>query len=327
MPAHNHHISCSTREQTITSLEHILKNRSSSCNLFTPGPCLISNIPSNIDKNSIILGIDEAGRGPVLGPMIYALSYWSANTEPFLPSSLTDSKQLTPVIRDNIYNDLIKNDNIGYVIRILHASEISRNMQRKNPYNLNAMSMDSSMEMIQCVLDVGLKIEACYIDTVGLPQTYTHILEKRFNSNNRIIKFIVEKKADGKYASCSAASIFAKVTRDRILENWKWSEVKYQNHMELGSGYPSDPMTKEWMKDLKDDLFGYPDLVRFSWETTKLALKKGMEVKWKAEKEEERGQSSMSIFLDRRKIKRKNEMRERLGWYHTRKMRAVMKIV
>mmetsp|Transcript_7281 Transcript_7281/g.17140 ORF Transcript_7281/g.17140 Transcript_7281/m.17140 type:complete len:101 (+) Transcript_7281:715-1017(+) len=88
-------------------------------------------------------------------------------------------------------------------MRSLLPSEISRNMLRPNPYNLNQMSHDSTMLMIRKLLDAGLKVKKAYIDTVGNPYTYRRKLEGQFPG----IEFVVESKADAKYASCSAASV------------------------------------------------------------------------------------------------------------------------
>jgi len=95
--------------------------------------------------------------------------------------------------------------------------------------------------------------ERVFIDTVGTPESYQAKLERIFEGNG--IQFIVEKKADSKYASCSAASICAKVLRDELTTNWKWSEPHYepasnekdQKVIGFGSGYPSDPQCKKWM--------------------------------------------------------------------------------
>lgn len=191
-------------------------------------------------------------------------------------------------------------------MRVLHASEISRAMLRKVPYNLNAMSHDAAMEMIWAVVDAGVKIDTCYIDTVGIEDAYRKKLERAFEGKG--ITFIVEKKADAKYASCSAASVVAKESRDTIIRNWKWTEgLNYepkQSH-EFGSGYPSDPKCKAWFQSNcnLDKPFGFPDFVRFSWGPSKKILKKedeesGPMIRWEADEEEDEvGQSSLDAFV------------------------------
>ena len=272
-----------------------------------PGPILVSDIPASCWKSNtgVMLGIDEAGRGPVLGPMTYGLAYWHPDDEDKIPKGFTDSKQLDKNTRDSLFSSVQSCHNMGFVLRVLHASEISRNMLRANPYNLNAMSHDSAMEMIQAVLDAGVKVDTAYIDTVGIADSYRAKLEREFHGHN--IKFVVEKKADANYAPCSAASVVAKVSRDSITENWKWTEPSYKpvGGSKYGSGYPSDPACKAWMgKNLVDKVFCFPDFVRFSWGPARKAVKEdGVTVQWKADEEDENGvredenQMKMNAFL------------------------------
>lgn len=194
---------------------------------------------------------------------------------------------------------------MGFVLRVIDPSEISRNMLRREPYNLNDMSHDSAIQMIQAVLNAGVKIDTAYIDTVGIADSYRQKLEKTFHSHN--IKFIVEKKADANYAPCSAASVVAKVSRDSILENWDYSEPDYEagNGNNYGSGYPSDPLCKAWMdKNLLDPVFCFPAFVRFSWAPIKNMMKeKGVPVTFKADNDDEHSENSntnqmkMNTFL------------------------------
>jgi len=205
---------CKDRAETVKVLNAMTSTslRPATSNVFGEGPMLVSDIPQscrNTEKDApggIILGIDEAGRGPVLGPMTYGCAFWSPSVpDSSLPKGLNDSKQLTEQDRDRLLLDILDSHDVGFVLRVLHASEISRNMLRPNPYNLNAMSHDAAMQMIQAVLDAGVKIDTCYIDTVGTADYYRSRLERVFRGKG--IHFVVEKKADSKYAVCSAASI------------------------------------------------------------------------------------------------------------------------
>jgi ribonuclease H2 subunit A len=89
-----------------------------------------------------------------------------------------------------------------------------------------------------------------------------------------MIKFTVCPKADSLFKIVGAASIVAKVTRDRYIEGW-------EGGVEMGSGYPSDPRTQAYLKDNVDPVFGYKGVVRFSWATVRVILEKqGVECKW-----------------------------------------------
>ena len=193
-----------SRQETIECIEQLIHGSRPRL----AGPLLVSDLPLNRnddnDDEGVIMGIDEAGRGPVLGPMIYAAAYWLESST-VLPKGYHDSKQLTAEQRDQLFRATLDEPNIGFVIRVLHATEIAQSMLRKEPYNLNAMSHDAAMLMVQCVLDAGVKIKRCYIDTVGREDAYLSRLERVFAGSG--VEFIVEKKADAKYKPCSAASV------------------------------------------------------------------------------------------------------------------------
>lgn len=119
-----------------------------------------------------------------------------------------------------------------------------------------------------------------YVDTVGPPETYQKKLERLFPS---ITTIVVAKKADSKYPIVSAASICAKVTRDDVLRHWIFAESGMEDTVsrQFGSGYPSDPKTVSWLKASMDPIFGYPNIVRFSWATCKTLLEtSGKTVRW-----------------------------------------------
>ena len=199
------------REDTLVAVESLhTGQRPTPCDVFGTGPLLLSDIPSEcLPENGgkpVVMGIDEAGRGPVLGPMVYGAAFWAKDVDAsIIPNDFNDSKQLSAEKRDELFEKIKSIPNIGFVVRVLHASEISRSMLRKDPYNLNAMSHDSAMQMIRAVLDAGVKIDTCYVDTVGIAGAYQSKLEREFNGHG--IRFVVEKKADANYAPCSAGSV------------------------------------------------------------------------------------------------------------------------
>ena len=148
-----------------------------------------SPIPSLIAENmttECCLGIDEAGRGPVLGPMVYGLFY--------LPTALHhsrladthhshDSKVLTPAVRTNLMRTLCTSTSdlhasCGWATRIMSARDISAAMLSPAPYNLNAQAMDATISLITAVLAQGVNVTEIYIDTIGRPETYQKKLER-----------------------------------------------------------------------------------------------------------------------------------------------------
>ncbi|KAK4142814.1 ribonuclease H2 subunit A [Dichotomopilus funicola] len=233
-----------------------------------------------------VLGIDEAGRGPVLGPMVYGVFYLPLPlSDPLLRDThhFDDSKVLTPAVRASLMQTLCTPttdlyDSCGWAIRALSARDISAGMIRPASsavYNLNAQAMDATVELIKGVLDRGVNVKAIYVDTVGPPATHQAKLERAFPGVDSIT---VAKKADSLYPCVSAASVCAKVTRDVALETL-WSARGKKGHegandendeaMAWGSGYPSDARCVGWLRGNMHPVFGWGPECRFSWGTAK----------------------------------------------------------
>jgi ribonuclease H2 subunit A len=232
-------------------------------------------LPS-FDGRPVQLGIDEAGRGPVVGPMVYGCCYSPiGHADIIAKAGFADSKQLTEPRREALWERISseagKQDlQIGYICNMLSAEDISGQMLRRTAHNLNAISHDAAISMIRKVMAAGAKVEEIYVDTVGDPQKYEQKLKILFPTV-RVIT--VCPKADSLFPIVSAASIVAKVNRDRSVANvtsiMKEDEVvkKLATDIPLGSGYPSDERTKEWLKGNMDKVFLFPSIVRFSWDT------------------------------------------------------------
>ena len=142
-----------------------------------------------------MMGIDEAGRGPTLGPMVYGSAFCAVEDEPKLKAmGFMDSKVLTEAKREQLWGQLQTVGFIGWRIRVLEAKEISEGMLRKSAkYNLNAMSHDAAIGLVQGVIDSGVNLRYLYVDTVGDPGHYRTKLEGLFPT----LQIVVEKKADG----------------------------------------------------------------------------------------------------------------------------------
>ncbi|EDW45393.1 ribonuclease H2 subunit A [Drosophila sechellia] len=233
----------------------------------------LSDVPDICKDKPCMLGVDEAGRGPVLGPMVYGISYCPLERNKALEDlGCADSKQLTEGKRDIIFNDINTKEYatscVGWAVEIISPNTISTSMYRRSKCSLNEVSMDSAMGLIQQAIDAGVNIAEVYVDTVGPPEKYQEKLLKRFPN----FKITVAKKADSTYPIVSAASICAKVTRDHALKVWSFPEGLVIKDNEFGSGYPGDPVTRRFLTEYIDLVFGFPRLVRFSWSTAENAL-------------------------------------------------------
>jgi ribonuclease H len=182
-----------------------------------------------------VLGIDEAGRGPILGPMVYGTAYWAEADESDMAAlGFNDSKQLTEQRRDALFARMDTCGRVGWMTHSLTAREIAAAMLRRSPVSLNALSHDAAMLMIEAVLAMGVRVEKVFVDTVGDPDYYQSKLTRLFNAGAAggggrggrgwAIDFVVTKKADSLFKCVSAASIAAKVERDRSIREWVFDE-------------------------------------------------------------------------------------------------------
>lgn len=222
----------------------------------------------NLD-GPVRIGIDEAGRGSVAGPMVYgACIDQMQNDDALRQKGFRDSKQMTAEERDTAFRVLNESPGQwGWVAVAVSARVISNNMLRSPKYNLNWMAHDATMEIINFVLSSGLTVDALYIDTVGDPGIYQRKLRSCYGE--RIPQITVEKKADDIYPVVGAASVVAKTIRDE--------QYKFLTGTESGKGYPSDKKTKRWLEANVDEVFGIHPEVRYSWKTVRdVAKKKGI---------------------------------------------------
>ena len=197
-----------------------------------------------------ILGIDEAGRGSVLGPMVIAGVIVPEKMEKVLERmGVKDSKRLTANRRTILSRKLKKM--FEYEIVVITAREIDE--MRASGTNLNEIEKNAMESII-----LKLKPEKAIVDAVD-------VKAERFQENLRNdtgFDVIAEHKADDKYIEVSAASIIAKAERDAQIAEINKEFIKTGG---IGSGYPSDPTTKKFLTNYTYDEM--PDFVRRSWAT------------------------------------------------------------
>lgn len=146
------------------------------------------------DKNiNYICGIDEAGRGPLAGPVVVASVILPKDS---MIEGVNDSKKVSEKKREVVYEQII-NEAISYSVGIIDQEEIDR----INILNATKLGLTTSIKELQVKPDLILVDALEHIDTLGIP--YTSII-----------------KGDAKSYSIAAASIIAKVTRDRIMREF-----------------------------------------------------------------------------------------------------------
>lgn len=250
-------------------LSELERDNTGRCRLNSPVPAVCRKAPC-------ALGVDEAGRGPVLGPMVYAICYCPLSRLTDLEAlKVADSKTLSESERDRLFAKMEEDgDFVGWALDVLSPNLISTSMLGRVKYNLNSLSHDTAAGLVQYALDQGVKVAQVFVDTVGLPETYQKRLQQCFPD----IEVTVKAKADAIYPVVSAASICAKVARDQAVKNWQFVEKLQDLDIDYGSGYPNDPKTKAWLRKHVEPIFGFPQFVRFSWRTAQSILEKEAEV-------------------------------------------------
>ena len=222
------------------------------------------------DRTPYCLGIDEAGRGAVVGDMTYGVAWCPVDKkEEVAKLGFMDSKMLTDKNRSKLLKIMDDCEFMHWAVDLLAPELISGSMLQKERYNLNAISHDSAIGLIRMVLARGFNVTELYVDTVGNQDYYEKKLQMLFPN----IACTVRKKADFIYPIVSAASIGAKVTRDRDIEKWPHPPGELLWEGPVGSGYPGDAVTKKWLGEQVDEFWGVPSACRFSWRPVKDILK------------------------------------------------------
>ncbi|XP_066995218.2 ribonuclease H2 subunit A isoform X2 [Anabrus simplex] len=228
--------------------------------------------------------------------MVYGVSYCPlSKVDVFKDLGCADSKSLTETKREDIFENIFKySDSIGWMVEAIAANTICNNMLRRQKYTLNQLAQDSTVNLIKKVLEQRVYIAEVYVDTVGPPEKYQERLSQIFPD----LKITVAKKADATYPVVSAASICAKVCRDTALKVWAFREGLALTAEEFGSGYPNDPVTKKFLLENMDPVFGFPQLVRFSWSTASRLLEdNAVNVEWEDIEEDAPAESPRASLL------------------------------
>ena|SRR3989344_3477639 len=201
----------------------------------------------------LIAGIDEAGRGPCLGPLVMAIALiHKEDEEKLVELGVKDSKMLSVKERERQLPE-IKKIVVEFHSSHINAEEIDALMARKSLNEIEAMHAGKLINALKERPDV------VYIDS---PDVVMAEFGKRIEKYVSFpVKIISEHKADVNYPVVSAASVIAKVERDGEI---KKISAEYGN---VGSGYPHDEVTIRFLKNYLLEHSSLPGFVRQSWQT------------------------------------------------------------
>ncbi len=211
------------------------------------------------DKGMVVCGVDEAGRGAVIGPLVVAgVSVFEKDLAKLKKIGVRDSKELTPAQREKLAKEIEK---IAKDIVIIKVGPCMIDDYSRQGVNLNRVEAMKMCMIIDCLSAAKAYVDGPEVNT----EKFGRVMHKMLKNDTPLV---VENYADKKYPVVSAASIMAKVERDREME-----ELGKKYGIE-GTGYPSDERTINSMKVYLEKNKKFPEkgLVRFSWGTTKEML-------------------------------------------------------
>ena len=202
-----------------------------------------------------ICGFDDAGRGSMIGPLVIAgVSIEKKTLKKLKDIGVRDSKKLTPKKREILYKKIIKIVDSYYVVRIT-PQVIDRSVINHNLNHLEARNMAKIV--------LKLKSQISYVDSCDVNYKRFGKEISSLSSNARIKSY---HHADSRFVSVAAASIIAKVSRDRTVK-------RLNKNFELGSGYPSDKKTVHAVKKILSKKKTMP-FIRMSWKPIQKIIQK-----------------------------------------------------
>ncbi|QLH75310.1 MAG: ribonuclease HII [Methanomassiliicoccales archaeon] len=199
-------------------------------------------------------GLDEAGRGPVIGPLVIA-AVMVDNESELRKMGVKDSKRLMPSKRSELAKKIKEIAEVN--VCIIDVAEID---SRGDERSLNELEIEKFAELIVKMRPKEVFIDAC--DPVE--ENFRRSIMERLDYSPDMV---CEHKADQTYPVVSAASIVAKVTRDELVK-----EIGASLGCQVGSGYPGDDVTIEFIKSWIKEKGDLPPHTRRSWETSRRLL-------------------------------------------------------
>ncbi len=207
----------------------------------------------------LVAGIDEAGRGCVIGPLVVAgVAVQADSLQALSALGVKDSKLLSAKKREELFSQILRLANKHFVLQVAPA-EIDRYVEsHRRLHKLNRLEAEKMAQIVS-----ELKPDVAYVDAADT-------VEKRFGQHiaqtaTFKTRIISEHKADRNYPVVSAASIIAKVERDKAV-----TELR-REFGDFGTGYLTDQKTGHFLKIWLKSNCEYPDCVRKSWRPAKRA--------------------------------------------------------
>lgn len=197
----------------------------------------LKSLLGDVDDSYYILGIDEAGRGPVIGPMVYSGAVIRLDEhEALVACGVADSKQIDEAHRDASLHEMrTRLESFADFTHVITPDQISRDMFGTKGRTLNTLSHDTAIQIIvEATMALRGKLCAVFVDTVGSPEAYAAKLRGRFPH----LHIDVRSKADALFPVVSAASIVAKTTRDASVRAINQEVHQHRRDRQLKRSHP-----------------------------------------------------------------------------------------
>ena len=208
-------------------------------------------------NRKLIGGVDEAGRGCIIGPLVLAgVAVEESKLSKLIEIGVKDSKTLSPAARMRLYPHI---KDLAYKVVLVKVSpeEVDRYVARRKKFiRLNLLEAEAAAKVIE-----ELEADLVYVDAPDADP-------ERFKRNvvallRRKVELIAEHEADKTYPIVSAASIIAKVERDAEIARLR------ERYGDFGSGYPADPATITFLREWLTKHGETPPFARKTWKTWK----------------------------------------------------------
>lgn len=204
-------------------------------------------------QDVLVCGVDEAGRGSMLGPLVVAGVCIDRSKIRRLSSlGVRDSKRLSARRREQLYGQIVELAD-GHCIIGIRPGTIDRSVRRHGLNDLEARYMARAIARLRP--DVSY-VDSCDVNPRRFGRRVSELSGGRVHSSHG---------ADARYAVVSAASIIAKVSRDRAI-------MRLQKKHDVGSGYPSDLRTVGFVRGYIDANGAAPPFARASWRPVRAML-------------------------------------------------------
>lgn len=197
----------------------------------------------------MIAGVDEAGRGPVLGPLVVA-GVLAKSPRHLRRLGARDSKTLPAEKREEVAAAI--KAYARWEVRVLPAEELNRKMATRT---LNDIEVEAFADILRALAPERAVVDACDVDERRFGHNIARLLALPCHITSR-------HGADASYAVVGAASVIAKVTRDALIK-----DIEREIGEPIGSGYTHDPLTQDFLRRYRAERGCLPPHTRVYWST------------------------------------------------------------